>query len=49
MFQGAAFNWYPFHFGEKTVGELLAVFELVEVDPVMMFNSLVLFFFHDFE
>lgn len=28
------FRWYEFKFGEKRAGELLAVFELIEVNPV---------------
>lgn len=28
------FQWYEFKFGEKRAGELLAVFELIEINPV---------------
>lgn len=34
MFEGSLFQWYEFKLGEKKAGELLAVFELIELDPV---------------
>ena len=34
LFQGGLFRWYEFKLGEEKAGELLAVFELIEVDPV---------------
>ncbi|CAF4767027.1 unnamed protein product [Rotaria sp. Silwood1] len=30
---GSVFQWYKFKLGEKQAGELLAVFELLEIDP----------------
>jgi hypothetical protein len=30
----STFQWYEFKFGDKRAGELLAVFELIEVNPV---------------
>ncbi len=34
------FQWYEFKFGEKRAGELLAVFELIEVNPVNLLLNL---------
>ena len=34
LLTGGLFRWYEFELGEKKGGELLAVFELVEVDSV---------------
>ena len=35
------FQWYEFKFGEKRAGELLAVFELIEVNPVNSLKDLI--------
>jgi len=29
------FEWYEFKYGEKRAGELLAVFQLIEINPVI--------------
>jgi hypothetical protein len=36
------FRWYEFKFGDKRGGELLALFELIEVNPVRMKDLLFL-------
>ena len=32
--EGTLFRWYALKVAEKTTGELLAVFELIKIDPV---------------
>ena len=34
IFEGTLFRWYEFKLGEKKAGELLAVFQLIEINPV---------------
>lgn len=34
------FKWYTFKLGDKPTGELLAVFELIQVDPVYFLTKI---------
>jgi len=42
------FRWYEFKFGDKRAGELLALFELIEVNPVINLIKYILFLMYLF-